>query len=78
VKAAERRDEENLILYRGEQAYVLLNLYPYNSGHAMVVPYLHTGDFAGLPNEVGTDVQMGQMLPRLASPRFSHLKPSGR
>ena len=56
LKPAEQRDEENLILYRGEHAYVLLNLYPYNSGHALVVPYLHTGDFAGLPPAVGADV----------------------
>jgi len=56
VKAAERRDEENLILYRGEQAYVLLNLYPYNSGHANGGAVPAYGDFAGLPNEVGTDV----------------------
>jgi ATP adenylyltransferase len=56
AKPAEQRDEENLILYRGEQAYVLLNLYPYNSGHTLVVPYLHTADFAGLPTAVGADV----------------------
>jgi len=42
------RDREHLLLHRGERAYVLLNLYPYNSGHAMVAPYEHTGDFAGL------------------------------
>src|SRR5690349_9421566 len=56
AKAAERRDEENLILYRGEHAFVLLNLYPYNSGHLMVAPYLHTGDLAGLPVEVGAEL----------------------
>jgi ATP adenylyltransferase len=56
VKPAEQRDDENLILHRGERAYVLLNLYPYNSGHALVVPYLHTGDLASLPTDVGADV----------------------
>jgi ATP adenylyltransferase len=55
-KPAEDRDDENLVLGRGEHAYVLLNLYPYNSGHLMVVPYLHTGDFAALPPEIGMDV----------------------
>lgn len=56
VKPAEDRDDANLILARGKLAYVLLNLYPYNSGHLMVVPYLHTGDFAALPAKIGAEV----------------------
>ena len=56
VKPAEQRDKENLLLYRGERAYVLLNLYPYNSGHLMVVPYQHTGDFAALPADIGAEL----------------------
>lgn len=50
------RDQENLILHRGEQAFVLLNLYPYNSGHAMVAPYLHTGDLTAVPPAVTAGV----------------------
>ena len=42
-------DARKLVLYRGESAYVLMNLYPYNPGHLMVVPYEHTADFAALP-----------------------------
>jgi ATP adenylyltransferase len=42
------RDREHLLVHRGQRAYVLLNRYPYNSGHVMVAPYRHTGDFAGL------------------------------
>ncbi|HMM42838.1 MAG TPA: HIT domain-containing protein, partial [Thermomicrobiales bacterium] len=34
-------DRESLIVHRGERAFVMLNLYPYNSGHSMVVPYDH-------------------------------------
>jgi ATP adenylyltransferase len=56
VKPTEQRDEENFILYRGERAFVLLNLYPYNSGHLMVVPYLHTGDLAALAPEIANEV----------------------
>ena len=56
VKPAEDRDADNLILDRSEYGYVLLNLYPYNSGHLMVVPYAHTGDLGALPPEVGADL----------------------
>ncbi len=41
VKASEDRDEENLILVRGETCFALMNLYPYNSGHLMIAPYAH-------------------------------------
>jgi ATP adenylyltransferase len=40
-KPAERRDEENLILARGERCFVLMNLFPYNNGHLMIAPYAH-------------------------------------
>jgi ATP adenylyltransferase len=41
-------DRENHLLARGESAYVLLNNYPYNPGHAMVIPYQHTGEYRDL------------------------------
>ncbi|MGE3272756.1 MAG: HIT domain-containing protein [Chloroflexota bacterium] len=56
AKPAEDQDEQNLILGRSAHAYALLNLYPYNSGHLMVVPYLHTGDLAALPSDIAGDV----------------------
>lgn len=34
-------DDQALIVYRGEYAYVILNLYPYNSGHVLICPYRH-------------------------------------
>ena len=46
-----------LLVYKGALAYVILNLYPYNNGHLMVVPNRHTSSLAGLTrdemNEVG-------------------------
>ncbi|MHB9287797.1 HIT family protein [Halobacteriales archaeon Cl-PHB] len=41
-------DRDNLLVARGDGAYVMLNNYPYNPGHAMVVPEPHTGDYAAL------------------------------
>jgi ATP adenylyltransferase len=41
-------DREYNLLARGENAYVLLNNYPYNPGHAMVIPHEHTGDYRDL------------------------------
>ena len=37
----ENRDEERLIVYRGEKCFIILNNYPYNPGHVMVAPYRH-------------------------------------
>jgi len=50
------RDEANLVLFRAEHCFVMLNLYPYNSGHLMVAPYQHTGDLAQIRPEVGSDI----------------------
>ncbi len=47
-KPEQERDRENLILYRGRHSFVIMNYYPYNNGHLMVVPYRHTADLAGL------------------------------
>ena len=44
----ENNDEANYILYRGQNNFVLLNIYPYNPGHLMVAPFQHTADLADL------------------------------
>ena len=49
-------DPDPLVVFRGERAYVILNLYPYNNGHLMVVPYRHESTLAGLTTEEMTEV----------------------
>jgi ATP adenylyltransferase len=56
TKPGESDDRSNLILYRGEHTFVLMNLFPYNNGHLMVIPYQHTSDMLDLPPETAEDL----------------------
>lgn len=44
-------DQDRLLVYRGKLAFVIMNLYPYNSGHMMIVPNRHTSEFNSLTEE---------------------------
>jgi len=49
-------DETSLILFRGERAFVILNRYPYTSGHLMVVPYDHFGSITELDPDTRAEI----------------------
>jgi ATP adenylyltransferase len=49
--ADEDQDEANHLLTRGQVSFALLNAFPYNPGHLMVVPYRHVGDYEELTAE---------------------------
>lgn len=53
---AEERDGERFILHRGTDCFVILNLYPYNPGHLMVVPYRHTNVYESLTDAEHADM----------------------
>ena len=50
------QDRQNYVLFRGQYTFVILNLYPYNNGHLMVLPYEHVGSLEELPLEVQAEM----------------------
>ena len=54
--AKEDQDKKNLVVWRGEHCFLVMNLYPYNSGHLMVVPYKHTASLAALTKETYVEI----------------------
>jgi len=50
-KPNEGNDEENLILFKGENSFIIMNRYPYSNGHLMAVPYKHTNNMSELNND---------------------------
>lgn len=47
---------ETLVVHRGEAAFVLLNKFPYSSGHLLVAPYAHVGDLAEVGDEAALEI----------------------
>jgi len=48
--------DESLVVHRGRAAFVLLNKFPYSSGHLLVAPFTHTGELADLDDEAALEV----------------------
>ena len=55
-KANESNDRENLILHRSNNCYVIMNYYPYNNGHLMVVPYNEVDRFEDLEDATLSEI----------------------
>jgi ATP adenylyltransferase len=68
-------DEQGLVVARGQLCYVVLNLYPYNSGHLMVLPYRHVSDYTDL-SEAET-VELGQMTQQAMRVSRAVFSPAG-
>lgn len=64
-------DAEGLVIARGATVYAVLNLYPYNPGHLMVVPYRHVADYPDLTpqetTELATFTQRAMLVSRRAA-----------
>ncbi len=67
-KSKSNCDRENLVLFRGKETFVLMNLYPYSNGHLMISPYKHTSDTNDL-SELGN-----QEIMKIANDSITILK----
>jgi len=47
----ENKDKERLILFRGRKGFIIMNAYPYNPGHVMIVPYRHVPSLEDLTDD---------------------------
>jgi ATP adenylyltransferase len=74
-KPREDNDEENMVLYRGRTCFVLQNLYPYNNGHLMIVPYTHTSDPATL--DEATSLELWRLTMKSKAALTAAFNPDG-
>jgi len=68
-------DETNLVVARDRTCFALLNRYPYNGGHLMVVPYKETADLDGLTDEEVSD--LWKLVRRCINALKATMKPDG-
>lgn len=68
-------DEENLIVWRGATCFVMMNRYPYNSGHVMIVPYRQTANIQDLTRKELADVM--ETAQRVMHALDTVIKPEG-
>jgi ATP adenylyltransferase len=66
---------ENLIAYRGERAYVILNRYPYTSGHLMVIPFEHVSNLEEL--DPATRAEMMELTSQCTTVLKNIYRPQG-
>ena len=68
-------DRKALIVHRGEYNFIILNAFPYNCGHSMVVPYAHVDRLQKLPSAAATE--MMQLVQRLEAVLTEVYSPDG-
>ena len=49
-------DSSTYVVHRGRHTFIILNLYPYNNGHLMIVPFAHAGSIENLPPEALAEI----------------------
>lgn len=72
---ARKEDAETLIIFRGAKTFVILNRFPYTSGHVMIVPYAHIAKLGMC--EPGTLEEMMRLAQRVETALFATYQPDG-
>ena len=57
-KSQSTNHEKDLVLYRGEECFILMNLYPYSNGHIMISPYEHTSDTNNISDRCNNEIML--------------------
>jgi ATP adenylyltransferase len=68
-------DEKALIVWRGAQCFIILNRYPYTSGHVMIVPYAHVAELALC--DAAATAEMMELAKRMEAALREVYKPEG-
>jgi len=74
-EAPKQSDEKARIVHRGAHCYIILNIYPYTSGHVMIVPYAHLDELQKLPADAAQE--MMALSQRMESVLRSLYRPDG-
>ena len=74
IKSSEQRDEENHIVHRGERNFVILNIYPYTTGHLMIAPYEHIAALGPATEPVLTEMMQLARLAEINLRELYHLQ----
>jgi ATP adenylyltransferase len=72
---ARNQDDETLIVYRGKKIFVILNRFPYTSGHVMIVPYAHVAEL--ILCDIGALTEMMALAQRMEKIFKANYKPDG-
>ena len=75
TKPQEQRDAENLLLWRGHTAFVMMNRYPYNNGHLMIVPQAHVSSLTDL--DPATRAELGELTMHCEQALRQTMRPEG-
>jgi ATP adenylyltransferase len=74
--ALEKKDDaETLIVFRGTKNFIIVNRYPYTSGHVMIVPYAHVADLKSCDPE--TLAEMMRLAQRVEAVLTAAYQPDG-